>query len=85
MLLQGTDRKRPREAITQACRYHPPVLRSDYTAPEPPTAPPVGLINGLFADGAELWEYQSGLFEPFELEYYEDGYPKLPACLRRTA
>jgi hypothetical protein len=62
----------------------PPVLRSDYTAPAAPTAPPESPLN---ADelGPELWEYQSGLFDPVEIEFDADGHPKLPACLRRTA
>jgi hypothetical protein len=58
------------------CRDYPPVyglrrLRN-------------GLINGIFADLDELLVYQRGLAElqgDYPLEYYEDGYPKLPTFL----
>jgi hypothetical protein len=42
-----------------------------------------GLINGIFADEAELAAYQRGLQGDYQLEYYDDGFPKLPDCLRR--
>jgi hypothetical protein len=45
-----------------------------------------GLINGIFADKAEMEAYQRGLAElkgASKLEYYDDGFPKLPFCLDR--
>jgi hypothetical protein len=42
----------------------------DQTAPKPIVAPPA--IPGLQGDD-------------YPLEYYEDGYPKLPSCLDRRA
>ena len=44
-----------------------------------------GRINGIFDTLAELEAYQRELaaVPDVEIETYEDGYPKLPACLDR--
>jgi hypothetical protein len=46
-----------------------------------------GLINGIFADAAELEAYKRGLKQlpTPEIALDENGYPDLPACLDRRA
>jgi hypothetical protein len=69
------------EAITEAITETPPApcpTRSDYTAPSPvrrPLETPPEVRN---------WEGGPLQGDDYPLEYYEDGYPVLPDCLRRA-
>jgi hypothetical protein len=56
----------------------------DHRPPKPSLPIIHGRINGIFDTQAELEAYRRALASPPpELEYHEDGYPKLPACLDR--
>jgi hypothetical protein len=64
----------------------PLVSPTEAAAPLGPTRLRNGLINGIFADEAELAAYQRGLAElqgDYPIELDADGYPILPACLDR--
>jgi hypothetical protein len=59
-------------------RLHAVLAAPTASAPAPASRLRNGLINGIFADEAELAAYQRGLAsDDYTLEYYEDGYPKL--------
>ena len=44
---------------------------------------PTPMINGLFANQAELAAYQRGLLAHVSVEFDANGYPELPECLDR--
>ena len=46
---------------------------------------PTPMINGLFANQAELAAYQRGLLAPACVELDANGYPELPECLDRRS
>jgi hypothetical protein len=71
----------PSEVLTES----PPIpspIRSAYSGPAPATAAPTVPSNPVreFAHGPTPGALQG---DDWPLEYYEDGYPKLPACLDR--
>jgi hypothetical protein len=46
---------------------------------------PVGVLEKEIPPPVKLWDGPPLQGDDYQLEYYEDGYPKLPACLDRRA
>jgi hypothetical protein len=81
---------------SRKCRVADAVARSDYTTPDPTTGGEKRLQGvsdspGALSGGSTVvWPTTYDWHDPtpgalqgddVELEYYEDGFPKLPACL----
>ena len=59
------------------------VERSGDVASAAVSQAPTQMINGLFANQAELATYQRGLLAPVSIKLDANGYPELPECLDR--